>query len=169
MSDKHYCPFCGDSDAFCGCPDDPNTRDRMKCPHCRRFWSRDYGDTSTTCLHRDCGKEGSTVEIPANYAPSLPDKLLEVLRGAEAGELRRSTRSGSNGWKLRDTPTTADAEVLRRWGYIKDSDADDHWIPVLLTDAGRRLLDHLCTPSDDIVDDPDEDDGYDAPYDEDED
>lgn len=163
MSDHHYCPFCGASEAFCGCPDDPNTRDRMRCPHCGGNWSRDHGDTSTKCLHKACGKEGSTVERPAKYAARLPDDQRELLEGAAQGELYRSSRSGSGAWKMRGATVKADADILRRWGYLKDTESEAPWISVVLTDAGRRLLEQMRTDGDDPgVDDepfePDEND-----------
>ncbi len=144
--DHHYCPFCGASDAFCGCPDDPNTSDRMKCPHCGGLWSRDYGDTSTTCLHRSCRKDGSVVEQPAKYPPSLPDSQLEILEGAAANQL---WYSGDDTWTLHDSAVTSNAKLLVRFGFIKLGDSGVGRIWGALTPHGQRLLDHVRTPQTD--------------------
>lgn len=64
-----YCSGCGDESWYCGCPLDTHANDKMVCPHCRNQWWREYGSVSTTCLHRACGKEGSTVLVAALYAP----------------------------------------------------------------------------------------------------
>lgn len=135
--DRHYCPFCGDQDAFCGCPDDPNTSDKMHCPHCGGNWSRPHGDPSTTCLHRACRKEGSTVETPAKYAPTLPDKHLALLRAAEHGEL---TCSENGAWQLPFSTVTHGAKLLLQWGILRVGGQRAGRPLAEPTDHGRRIL-----------------------------
>jgi len=68
-----YCsnPKCGGSADACGCPADLNTQDLMRCLGCGGQWWRAHGDTSTTCLHRECRKSVSVVVKPAKYAPAF--------------------------------------------------------------------------------------------------
>jgi hypothetical protein len=62
------CRSCGYDDP-CGCPMDVNTMTKMSCPSCEGQWWRGWGDTSTRCLHRACGAEGSAVIQEPRYAP----------------------------------------------------------------------------------------------------
>ena len=67
------CPSCG-YDEHCSCPMDINTQSLMSCPSCGGKWWREWGSTSTKCLHwRACGKEGSTVIREPLYAPAGTD------------------------------------------------------------------------------------------------
>jgi hypothetical protein len=70
------CRSCGYDDP-CGCPDDSNTWSKMACRSCGGEWWRDYGSTSTRCLHRRCGAEGSEVIREPLYAPHPADTAKE--------------------------------------------------------------------------------------------
>lgn len=72
MADHDICPFCGYDDP-CGCPMDVNTMSKMQCPVCGGQWWREHGGTSTRCLHKACGAEGSTVVRAPLYAPHVED------------------------------------------------------------------------------------------------
>lgn len=74
---SEYCKTCGEPGA-CGCPADLSTQDKMICPHCNGQWWRQWGDSSTWCLHPSCRKEGSVVKTPAAYAPRYDEKGCEV-------------------------------------------------------------------------------------------
>jgi hypothetical protein len=67
-----YCsnPNCTGTADACGCPADHNTQDLMRCSHCAGLWYRSHGSTCTTCLHAQCGRNGSVVVRPARYAPA---------------------------------------------------------------------------------------------------
>ncbi|GHA01241.1 hypothetical protein ACFOOM_12305 [Streptomyces echinoruber] len=84
-----YCsnPKCGGAAGACGCPADHNTQDLMRCPHCGGQWWRAHSAPSTTCLHTQCGRDGSVVVRPARYAPTH-DKDGNLLDDAQGGESR---------------------------------------------------------------------------------
>ncbi|MET9952364.1 hypothetical protein ABZ135_12555 [Streptomyces sp. NPDC006339] len=65
--------LCGGARDACGCPHDINTQALMACPSCGGEWWREHGGTSTRCLHRACGKEGSVVRRAPLYAPAVDE------------------------------------------------------------------------------------------------
>lgn len=96
-----YCGRCGLDSPGCGCPADPNTWAKMTCPTCGGQWWRDYDSTSTVCLHRQCGAEGSTVIREPMYAPMLPcpdcaqSGYATTLDGIVVGTCSRCAGEGS--------------------------------------------------------------------------
>ena len=65
---EDICRTCGFDDP-CDCPMDVNTMAKMSCPSCGGQWWRGWGETSTRCLHKQCGAEGSVVIREPMYAP----------------------------------------------------------------------------------------------------